>query len=328
MYSRTRLLKIAAVALLSLVSILATASAKTFSLSGDWSNTTNPNGPWSYNQGSSPLPLVTDWTGAGSAFAGCNQPAWAPSNNGGNFLPALMKANTCTATDLGTDPHNGHPNVLPGDIVVHTVDSANGNPALGVANLLFTLPAGNDGTYQIRGSVWDAGLFYGTTRPQDWALLVNGVEKASGFLSGSVSRSQAETFSIVVDLHAGDTVELELFKDPKSTFGFFVGTNMSMGPPPCALTDAPSYNATTGTLTMNFTLATPVAATWNGWLTSQNAMQQLWSQSQPITDPAVKVTKTQANVAKSGKVGVLSTLTTPTAGITCSSWVQINTGTP
>jgi hypothetical protein len=101
-------------------------------------------------------------------------------------------------------------------------------------------------------------------------------------------------------------------------------------PPPttCALKDAPSYNAATQTLTMNFTVATPVVATWNGWLSSQNTMQMLWSQSQPVTEPAVTVTKTQANVVKAGKVGILSTLTTPTKGITCSSWALVNTGTP
>jgi len=113
--------------------IAAPAQSRTFSLSGDWSNSTNPNGPWSYNQGSTPLPLVTDWNAAGTAFVGCNQPAWAPSNIAGKFLPALMKANSCTAKDLGNDPNNGKANAVPGDIVVHTVDGYNGNPANGVA---------------------------------------------------------------------------------------------------------------------------------------------------------------------------------------------------
>jgi hypothetical protein len=316
-----------AVTLFALVRISWATSPTTFSLSGDWSNTTNPNGPWSYNQASNPLPLVTDWTAAGTAFVGCSQPAWAPSNNAGNFLPALMKANSCTAKDVGTDPHNGRANVEPGDIVVHTVDSFNGNPALGVANFLFTLPAGDDGTYQIRGSVWDAGLYYGTTRPQDWELLVDGVKKASGFLSGSVSRSQAETFDISVDLHAGDTVDLELFKDSKSSAGYFVGTNMSIGPPECILTDTLSFNATSGILTMKFTVGTPSAATWNGWLTYQNTLESLWSRSLPITEPPVTETKTHA-LARSGEVGILSTLTTPTGGIICSSWQTIGTGEP
>jgi hypothetical protein len=94
-------------------------------------------------------------------------------------------------------------------------------------------------------------------------------------------------------------------------------------PPACVLEDAPSYNATTGTLTMNFTLATPVTATWNGWLTSGNTIEQLWSTSEPI-EPVINVTQT-ASVPANGKVGVLSTLTTVKTGITCSSWKVINT---
>jgi len=94
--------------------------------------------------------------------------------------------------------------------------------------------------------------------------------------------------------------------------------------PPCKLTDALSYNATTGNLTMAFSLATPLAATWDGWLISGNTVQALWSQSQPITLLPVPVTKTHT-VAKQGRIGVLSTLTA-SSGITCSSWNLVNTG--
>ena len=59
-------------------------------------------------------------------------------------------------------------------------------------------------------------------------MLVNGTEEASAFLSGSVSRSQAETFNIFASLTAGDTVELELFQGSNSPAGDFVGTNMSI----------------------------------------------------------------------------------------------------
>ena len=98
-------------------------------------------------------------------------------------------------------------------------------------------------------------------------------------------------------------------------------------PPQCALKDALSYNSTTSTLTMNFTLATPTAATWNAWLTTGNSISLLWSVSQPVTEPAITIPQTQV-VAKSGKVGVLSTLTTPKQGITCSNFATVSTGTP
>lgn len=318
-----RLLNFVALVPLTVVLVTSYASAAaTFSLSGNWSNTINPNGPWSYNQGTTPLPLVSVWNGAGSGLPGCNQPAWAPSNNAGDFLPALMMPNSCTAGDLGTDPHNGKPNVMPGDIVTHTVDSTNGNPSLGVATFHFTVPTGDPGTYQISGFVWDADLQYGTARPQGWKLLVNGVQKATGSLSGAVSRSQAQKFNIVANLAGGNTVDLQVFETGGS--GFFVGVNMTLTPI-CVLTDVLTYNATSGTLTMKFTLGTPVAATWNGWITVGNDIQQLWSQSQASTGLPISEIKTDT-LAKSGEVGVLSTLTVASTGITCSSWQTVATG--
>jgi hypothetical protein len=57
---------------------------------------------------------------------------------------------------------------------MHTVDPFNGNPSLGVGNYLFS-SAVAAGPVTISGMVWDASLFYGTARPQDWSLLLNGV---------------------------------------------------------------------------------------------------------------------------------------------------------
>ena len=106
-----------------------------------------------------------------------------------------------------------------------------------------------------------------------------------------------------------------------------VAGSCPLPPPTCSLKDALTYNATTGTLTMTFTLGTPYAVTWNAWLTSQNSIRSLWSVSQPITEPPTTQTMTQT-LPKSGKVGVLSTLTTSAKGIKCSSWTMVNTGTP
>jgi hypothetical protein len=96
---------------------------------------------------------------------------------------------------------------------------------------------------------------------------------------------------------------------------------------PCTLTDSLSYNATSKTLTMKFTVGNIVATTWNAWLTDQNTIQELFTGSQPITNPPASVTKT-TTLSAEGTVGVLSTLTTPTNGIYCSSYRQIYTGTP
>ena len=107
-----------------------------------------------------------------------------------------------------------------------------------------------------------------------------------------------------------------------------VGECTNIPPPPCTLKDAATYNPTTSTLTMDFTVGNNVATTWNAWLTDQNNITNLFSLSQPITNPPKAIVKTRTALPKEGIVGVLSTLTTPTKGIFCSSYVQINTGTP
>jgi hypothetical protein len=98
-------------------------------------------------------------------------------------------------------------------------------------------------------------------------------------------------------------------------------------PPSCTLEDALSYDASTSTLTMDFTIGNTYAATWNAWLVYQNTMTSIFSIAQPITNPPVAITKTYTGLSAEGKVGVLSTLTTSKAGIKCSSWEQISTGT-
>lgn len=96
---------------------------------------------------------------------------------------------------------------------------------------------------------------------------------------------------------------------------------------PCTLTDSLSYSAKSNTLTMKFKVGNNAATTWNVWLTYQNTLEELFSTSQPITNPPVSITKT-TTLSAEGEVGVLSTLTTATAGIYCSNFVTVNTGTP
>jgi len=98
-------------------------------------------------------------------------------------------------------------------------------------------------------------------------------------------------------------------------------------PPLCTLKDSASYSASTSTLTMNFTVENTSVTTWNAWLTSQDTITNLFTVSQPITNPAQVITKT-ATLSPAGTVGVLTTLTTPTKGIICSNYTQIKTGTP
>jgi hypothetical protein len=59
-------------------------------------------------------------------------------------------------------------------------------------------------------------------------LLLDGVVIDSGNLSGTISRSQAQTFDLNATLGIGDTVELELFMAPGAAAGFFVGAGLTI----------------------------------------------------------------------------------------------------
>ena len=98
------------------------SGATVYDLASDWSTTANPNGPWSLNQGSTPLPLTPNFNFGGSVDI--DVPAWAPSNSGGDFLPAFFQANT---TVSGYD-------WAPGDIIMHSTDPINGGSS-GIANI-------------------------------------------------------------------------------------------------------------------------------------------------------------------------------------------------
>src|SRR5690349_21625112 len=104
----------------------------TYDLTQDWSNTINPNGPWALLQGTTPLPFDPNWIPAGHPFP-ILQPAWAPSNDFGNFLPVWFKSTNTFAA--GAD--NGAINI--GNVYVHPTDYANGG-GNGIANVQFITP--------------------------------------------------------------------------------------------------------------------------------------------------------------------------------------------
>jgi hypothetical protein len=294
----------------------APATTTTYSLDGNWSDSENPNGTWTYRQGASSLPSVPAFDFAGTVGM-TPQPAWAPSNKTGDFLPAWFKVRSALT---GFDWQIG-------DVVVHTTDGSNGANS-GVANVTWVSPGA--GTVTISGGLWEVRDI---GRSNQWEVTHDGTSVAKGeLLSGDGhGRSNPETFSkSALAVKSGDVLQMTVTK--LSNFGDIVGIKWSIQftptpPPECTLEDSVSYNDSAGILTMKFTLESEVATTWNVWLTDQNAMTLLSSEAQKVTYPPATITKTH-DLAKEGIVGILATLTTPTRGIICSSWALVNTGVP
>ena len=192
----------------------------TFDLKSQWSDASNPNGPWQYRQGTTDLPHVANWQSTNNA-------AWAPSNNGGNFLPGQFRVTSGSAI-IG-------PQFQAGDVGTHTTDIYNGQGE-GPSNFLWTNPStgGLSGPATISGSAWFGTNL--TTRYQHYDLfLMHGAtttDLASGDITPSATRAKPITFSFNRDILAGDRVELQLTvaadtPDPNH-YGTIVGVNLTI----------------------------------------------------------------------------------------------------
>ena len=199
-------------------------------LGSDWSDTSNPNsgayGTWSYRQGASLLPQDPDWTPLGSSTP---QPAWAPGNTNGDFLPAEFKATSNVSGNLGTGPADWQI----GDIVTHTADPFNG-AGKGPANFLWTSPVA--GVVTISGAVFEARVTPG--RENEWSLIVDGVTVSSGLLNPGDGHDRSDPFlfsdgsggaaALTQTIAAGSTIELLLQAMPSGGPGDLVGSSLHL----------------------------------------------------------------------------------------------------
>ena len=191
----------------------------------------------------------------------------------------------------------------------------------------FTFQGVTTGLFQVSATV---------QAPKNYDLCMT-VYYTSGVIAGSGCTS-GSNYTINVDFTPTSNSELMAFLyaagwNGTVNFTFEVsclsGNCGTTNFPTCTLKDSASYDTTSNTLTMIFTVGNKSATTWNAWLTSQNTITALsgFPISQPITNPPALITKA-ATVSPSGTIGVLTTLTTTSKGIICSNYTQINTGTP
>ncbi|MDH5270869.1 MAG: T9SS type A sorting domain-containing protein [Candidatus Krumholzibacteria bacterium] len=207
--------------------------ASTWDLAADWSDLSNPNGPWTYREGSNALPGVAAWQELGLGFP---QPAWAVGEAApAEYLPAWFKA------VMDPDPVVEW---FMGDVVVHTTDPANG-PSQGDANVIWTSPVA--GSVDIAGSAW---LTRDIGRAVDWSPLHNGSLLTVGSLySGDpFTRSSPMNFAAGtggagviagIPVQIGDVIELRLDTTSPNTLGDLIGINLTISEVPTGINDSP-----------------------------------------------------------------------------------------
>lgn len=208
MHRRTHALRcaVASTALL----VLSSAQATVYSLKSDWSDSTNPNGAWTYlRAGTAFAAPVANWSGFGTA--------WADSGSfGPGFAPMLLKYD-----GVGSEPIDA----LVNDIIGHT-QTNDSNAGAGELSVRFTSPSA--GTASLSGKLWDAHL--SQDRDQAWQVWINGVLSASGTLlgDGSEGQSNPDLFSLSgLSLAAGSTIELRLNRTNGDNGGL-VGMDMNI----------------------------------------------------------------------------------------------------
>ncbi len=206
----------------------------------------------------------------------------------------------------------------------------NANFITGLSYPTALVMSGND-LYVLSSGSGVVGIYNLTTGAPINANLITGLSDADGLaLSGN------DLF--VGNLSLGTVGEYNATTGAVIHESFITGVSpvglLATGSPqttPCTLTDTVSYNATDSTLTMKFTVGNneTTAVTWSAWLTYQDTITPVFTPiSQPVTNPAQVITKTFPDLPAEGTVGVLSTLTTATGGIVCSSFVTAKTATP
>jgi hypothetical protein len=183
------------------------ASAVVFDLQTDWSDTSNPNGPWSYREVNTLLIQHPNWSGFG--------PAWS-NGTSGVTTPMLLQYDGVGSEGI---------DALPGDIVGHTANSGNQT----VIRFVNTVA----GLATISGNVWDAHS--SQDRDAFWIVQVNGISQDSGAVADPGNgRDARDFFSFVIALAVNDVVELRSGKQPGEAFGSLLGYNITIDITPSA----------------------------------------------------------------------------------------------
>ena len=195
--------------------------ADTYDLVAGWSDASNPNGVWAYEEDGHPLPHVAWWQQQLGGFVTA-QPGWARSADGNNRIPFWFKssANATFANDFQI-----------GDVVVHTLDPDNG-VGNGPATLTWTSPI--CGRVDLTGVLWPARHI---GRSNHWTLTEWGQDVSGGDLLDPGPYNRANPMDLAlgtggpavltnIPVTVGTVIGLRI--ERLGAFGDFVGVRLTV----------------------------------------------------------------------------------------------------
>lgn len=186
------------------------ALADEWDLKSDWSDSSNPNGVWSYRATDGSLLSSGSHSGA---LPTVTQPAWGPGNP-----MSIFKSN-------GTETV-GHDWLL-GDIVTHTAGLQGGG---GAPQPMVRWTSPLDGVIDVMGEIWWGGVADQFFRADTWSIAINGIIVTNGEVGSGSGHTRANPFHFEngsggasalddISVHTGDTIDLTIRTQANSFMG-------------------------------------------------------------------------------------------------------------
>ncbi|MEO8214223.1 MAG: hypothetical protein ABI560_13570 [Myxococcales bacterium] len=168
-------------------------AVKVYDLKNDWSDTQNPNGPWTVMIGTAIAKNRPNWLGE------TGQNAYVTAATGAGHIPVLVKVSAS----------NFEGNLAQkGDLVVVAQDEA-GGAGLGQARILWTAPS--SGIIDVDASFWLART--SLKRKDVYTVTIAGAMKGMGEVPSTITRDTPVKFSQKgLPITKGETVEVQIIR--------------------------------------------------------------------------------------------------------------------
>ena len=193
-------------------------AATVYSLSDDFSNASNPNGVWSFTQGSTPLAHFNPTTG-NTIYSALGNGYWGTGNDLNVNTPEVAKTTASgSATGAYTDA-----DFLSGDVILHSANPGSGEP------LFINWTAPSAGTIDVSGLTWFAHS--PVIRSNDVLVTLGGTTLLTGVVSSSsyAGRSNALSYSFSGQaVSAGTVLSVRYTPTANQTFGSIAGLSQTV----------------------------------------------------------------------------------------------------
>jgi hypothetical protein len=185
------------------------AQAQTYNLAGDFSNSLNPNGAWSYGSGLSHYPQPSTANTLNSAAANGYWGATADF-----FAPPFILQTTADGSTTGAYTDN---DFVAGDVLVHAPNDG--------SFVTISWTASSAGSIDFSSSIWYAHSI--VNRSQEVSAYLGSSLLGSMTVTNGIGRSDALALSgSNLSVTAGDSLMFRFSKSAGQQFGSLTGINM------------------------------------------------------------------------------------------------------